>query len=667
MAVSANNRQRGVGTRSLSQLLIVMTMLLAGAFVLGVWNLARVQRDKVAMATCYFAADASRVLQARSRLFLEMASGPIFGGIGGRVPLAPGAPLPPPAALAAAAAAVARCHCAPQLPVRDYVRLDFEDSTGGVGSLLLEPARATPLGTDPPGHDADSVGIRDAITRMLPMIRNGGVIAAPVTRTASYTDTLRSVAIISPTFWPDGRIRAVYGLIVTPRDFATSVVAPVFERVPIFPMRLSDENRRSNRDLANLAVLDYRYTPLYQTGPMADTASGCVGMAQPEAAMALMLFHLSPPPKVAARWTDEAIAESGLPLLGMLLAGMLACGGAAVLAARHESELAALRSDFVTGVSHELRMPLAQILLSAETLSLGRTRSDAERDDAADAIVREAQRLTGVVDNVLFFSRIERHNARITPEPTDLASLAEDALAAARALAAGKDVILSNAVPRLTAVVDPGAFRQVLYNLLDNAIKYGPRRQRVVVGAEAGPPGSGRVSVWVQDQGLGIPAGQESAIFEPFVRLERDRNSAVAGSGLGLAVVRHLVAAHNGHIRVESAGDGGTRFVIDLPAAGVGVPEPVATPERLAPSDLSTVTACRQCLGGRCLLSPAAQELRELDSLTQPLLHDDGAADHLARDLGDLRWAGNRTSCKTSPPSRRSRCWSRCGYERAAV
>ena len=182
--------------------------------------------------------------------------------------------------------------------------------------------------------------------------------------------------------------------------------------------------------------------------------------------------------------------------------------------------------------------------------------------------MREAQRLTGVVDNVLFFSRIEHHNARVAPEPTNLASLIEDALVAARALAAGKDVTLVSTVPvGLNAMVDPGAFRQVLYNLIDNAIKYGPRGQRVTVGANAAQTTPGRVSIWVQDQGLGIPNGQESAIFEPFVRLERDRNSAVAGSGLGLAVVRHLVAAHGGRIWVEPRAEAGTRFVIDLPTA----------------------------------------------------------------------------------------------------
>jgi hypothetical protein len=104
MTDSTVRRRRGVGTHSLSQLLILMTLLLAVAFVAGVWNTARVQRMKVARASCYFAADASRVLQARSRLFLETASSPIFGAIGGRVPLANGAPLPSPTLLAAVAA-----------------------------------------------------------------------------------------------------------------------------------------------------------------------------------------------------------------------------------------------------------------------------------------------------------------------------------------------------------------------------------------------------------------------------------------------------------------------------------------------------------------------------------------------------------------------------------
>jgi len=168
----------------------------------------------------------------------------------------------------------------------------------------------------------------------------------------------------------------------------------------------------------------------------------------------------------------------------VLLVGILACSAAAAFAARREAELAGLRSDFVTSISHELRMPLAQILLFGETLSLDRARSQAERDEAADAIVRETQRLAGVVDNVLYFSRIEHHNLAVVTEPVDLAAFVDDTVADMRLLADDARIALDASVPpALVVQIDRGAFRRVLFDLVDNAIKYGPRGQRVTIAA----------------------------------------------------------------------------------------------------------------------------------------------------------------------------------------
>jgi two-component system, OmpR family, phosphate regulon sensor histidine kinase PhoR len=292
--------------------------------------------------------------------------------------------------------------------------------------------------------------------------------------------------------------------------------------------------------------------------------------------MANLMVHLGVPPAIGDRLTLDNIAGSHVPLLAVLLFSLLVCGAAAALASRREGELASLREQFVASVSHELRMPLAHILLSAETLSLHRARSDAERDDAADAIVRETQRLASLVDNVLFFSRIEHHTLTVSPEAVDLAAYLADIVTDIRPLADAAGVTLVCEVAASPpARIDPRSFRQVLYNLIDNAIKYGPRGQRITVGA--GPAaaridtaGPARVRIWVADQGFGIPAGSERAIFDPFVRLERDRGRSVAGSGLGLAVVRELVQRHDGQIWVEPVpGGSGALFVIDV-AASVG-------------------------------------------------------------------------------------------------
>jgi signal transduction histidine kinase len=110
--------------------------------------------------------------------------------------------------------------------------------------------------------------------------------------------------------------------------------------------------------------------------------------------------------------------------------------------------------------------------------------------------------------------------------------------------------------------VDPDALRQVLLNLLDNAVKYGPRTQRVVVGVEST---NGCARVYVEDEGPGIPPRERELVFERFYRLERERTSSIAGTGIGLAVVRDLVSRQGGRALVEAGAKGGARIVVELP------------------------------------------------------------------------------------------------------
>jgi signal transduction histidine kinase len=438
------------------------------------------------------------------------------------------------------------------------------------------------------------------VARATGEFRDGGVVAAAVTSSNTDIDTLRAVAVVSPKFDVNGKLLAVYGLIIAPQNFATDVVVPVFDHVPLFPRYLAATTlgyrawvwgpETHNRELANLAILDAGYRPLYQTGPMADTADtapGCVGITMREPALASLTVELSPPLEVSTRWINISMATSQLPFLGATMIGMLVCVGAAALAARREVELARLRSDFVSSISHELRMPLAQILLSGETLSLGRTRSQAERDEAADAIVREAHRLTGLVDNALFFSRVEHHNVHVQPKPVEVLPIANEAAAGVAPLAQGVKASITITIPAgLGALVDRDAFRQVLYNLLENAIKYGPPGQEIIVGGEPTPSDPGRAQIWVDDQGPGIPRGKESVIFEPFVRLPRDRDLRVAGSGLGLAVVRYVLMRHGGEIAVDRGRRGtGSRFTITVPRATTVPSENPSTVQDDQPAD----------------------------------------------------------------------------------
>jgi len=113
------------------------------------------------------------------------------------------------------------------------------------------------------------------------------------------------------------------------------------------------------------------------------------------------------------------------------------------------------------------------------------------------------------------------------------------------------------------AAVDDDALRQVLLNLLDNAVKYGPEGQEVRVGVRPRSPGA---LVWVDDEGPGIPTGDRERIWQRFFRLDAHRESAIAGTGIGLTVVRDLVAQHGGRSWVETGERGGARFVVEFPA-----------------------------------------------------------------------------------------------------
>ena len=269
-------------------------------------------------------------------------------------------------------------------------------------------------------------------------------------------------------------------------------------------------------------------------------------------------------PEVADQLIIGGLPRSRLPLILGLLGMTAVLIGTALVQLRREYELARLRSDFISGVSHELRTPLAQIRMFSETLVLGRVRTEEEEQRSLAIIDQEARRLTHLVENLLHFSRSERQVARVAPEPTSIAPLVQEVIEGFAPLAAARGVTLQAAVTEgLVAPVDPGAMRQMLLNLLDNAVKYGPNGQTVTVGATRE---NGTARVWVDDCGPGVPSADREHVWDRFWRLERDRGSAVAGSGIGLAVVRELAGLHHGRTWVEDAQTGGSRFVVELPA-----------------------------------------------------------------------------------------------------
>jgi len=231
-----------------------------------------------------------------------------------------------------------------------------------------------------------------------------------------------------------------------------------------------------------------------------------------------------------------------------------------------EHALERARSDFVATASHELRTPLAAVYGAARTL----LRTDIEipgdqRDRFLEIIVSETERLTAIVSQILLAGQLEEGRVDVTTAATDLKPLAESALDSAR-LRAPEQIELrleQNGVPAV-GLADEDKLRQVLVNLLDNAIKYSPDGGEVVVELEGG---NGRVRLAVRDRGLGIPPGEHERIFEKFYRLDPALTRGVGGSGLGLFISRELVDRMGGSLTVRSQPGEGAAFVVDLPAA----------------------------------------------------------------------------------------------------
>jgi signal transduction histidine kinase len=284
---------------------------------------------------------------------------------------------------------------------------------------------------------------------------------------------------------------------------------------------------------------------------------------------------------------------SRLPILLGLLALTAALASVALMQLRREHELARLRADFTSSVSHELRTPLAQILLFGETLALGRVRSDADRRLAVETIVHEARRLMRMVDNVLHFARTTEGRVQLEIAPTELGPLVESIATTFAPLAEERGShVVTDVRDSLVANVDSGAVRQIVLNLLDNALKFGPAGQTVTLIVDRV---DARARLAVEDQGPGIPVVDRSRIWSPYVRLRREKSVAHEGSGIGLAVVRELTALHRGEAYVEDAAGGGARVVVELPiGASIREPADVSVPRRPRSHDRSAEGAERR-------------------------------------------------------------------------
>jgi signal transduction histidine kinase len=269
---------------------------------------------------------------------------------------------------------------------------------------------------------------------------------------------------------------------------------------------------------------------------------------------------------------------------------------------QREHELARLRLEFSASVSHELRTPLAQILLFGETLTLGRTRSEEEKVNAASVIVREARRLMHLVDNTLAFSRADRPAVSLSPKRIRLAPVIAEVVDDFAALASMRDATITQKLDNsASAFVDPEALRQILINLLDNAVKYGPVGQTIDVAVTNGHSRIERtpvllapdqaettatVRLTVEDEGPGVSGRAREEIWVPFARGRNGEPATGTGCGLGLSVVRDLAERHNGKAWVENSGShAGARFVVEFPAVSLEEARELNPREPIAETD----------------------------------------------------------------------------------
>jgi two-component system phosphate regulon sensor histidine kinase PhoR len=265
-------------------------------------------------------------------------------------------------------------------------------------------------------------------------------------------------------------------------------------------------------------------------------------------------------------------------ILGMLLVPVstviIALGlGVVWLSVRAERRASQMKSDFIANVSHELKTPLSLIRMFGELLMTGKHKGEAMTREYGGIITRESERLAHLIDNVLDFARLERGKASYSFAEGRLEEVVERALDVFRHRIE-KDKL------RLTTEIEPGlppvrmdedAMTLVLLNLVDNAVKYAGDGGEVTVRLRRAP---GAVALSVVDHGSGISPEEQGRIFDRFYRARSARARNVRGSGIGLALVKHIAEAHGGRVEVESVLGSGSTFTVTIPAAPLVTPAP---------------------------------------------------------------------------------------------
>lgn len=252
----------------------------------------------------------------------------------------------------------------------------------------------------------------------------------------------------------------------------------------------------------------------------------------------------------------------GCTLLFLIIGGLTYQLAEALAARRYSLK----QEQFVSNITHEMRSPLAAIKLHAQTLERDGL-PDEQRRRSVAFVLEEAERMGVLVDNVLESSRLSRRKKHLDLEPVSLPKFLAGYLEAARARVEAQGLNLrvsgeTRAVVRAT----PEALERVMTNLLDNAVHFSHRGGEVRCRLADGP---GKVTIEVEDDGIGIPKSELGKIFDRFYQIGREWSGRRKGTGLGLSIVSGLVAEMKGSVKAFNQEDRpGTRFVVELPAVG---------------------------------------------------------------------------------------------------
>ena len=265
---------------------------------------------------------------------------------------------------------------------------------------------------------------------------------------------------------------------------------------------------------------------------------------------------------------NTLIAQQRFLLLGLSIMMLFLVLGTYFIARaiQREAEVQRMQSNFVSVVSHEFRSPITSMRQLSEMLAFGRVSSEERRQLYYQTLVKETSRLQRLIEGLLNFGRMEAGARQYQFEEHDALAIVENVVCefAPQIAASGKHIEALRTKGPLWIEADFDAISVALRNLLDNAIKYSPNQQTVWVECALD---HGRVAIRVRDQGLGITESERRTIFKKFMRGSAAIAANVKGSGVGLAMVSHIVAAHGGEITIASEPGRGTLFTMLFPAA----------------------------------------------------------------------------------------------------